>query len=104
MDCPPVLGAGSHRAWTLLRIRALTRDINAYERELDTLAREYAGELIDNVVGCGSLTAAKIVGETAGIDRFRSEAFYARSAGTAPVPVSSGAAIATAWTAAATAS
>ena len=75
---------------TLLRIRALTRDINAYERELDTLAREYAGELIDNVVGCGSLTAAKIVGETAGIDRFRSEACYARSAGTAPVPVSSG--------------
>jgi transposase len=41
---------------TLLRIRALTRDINAYERELDSLAREHAGMLIDNVVGCGSLT------------------------------------------------
>ena len=75
---------------TLLRVRALTRDINAYERELDGLARKHAGVLIDNVVGCGSLTAAKIVGETAGIDRFRSEACYARSAGTAPVPVSSG--------------
>jgi transposase len=75
---------------TLLRIRALTRDINAYERELDALAREHAGVLIDNLVGCGSLTAAKIVGQTAGIDRFRSEACYARSAGTAPVPVSSG--------------
>jgi transposase len=75
---------------TLIRIRALTRDINAYERELDALAREHAGVLIDNLVGCGSLTAAKIVGETAGIERFRSEACYARSSGTAPVPVSSG--------------
>lgn len=75
---------------TLLCIRALTRDINAYERELDQLAREHAGDLIDNVVGCGSLTAAKLVGETAGIERFRSEACYARSAGTAPVPVSTG--------------
>jgi transposase len=75
---------------TLLRIRALSRDINAYERELDQLARVHAGDLIDNLVGCGPLTAAKIVGETAGIDRFRSEACYARSAGTAPVPVASG--------------
>jgi transposase len=75
---------------TLLRVRALTRDINAYERELDKLAREHAGVLVDNLVGCGALTAAKIVGETAGIDRYRSEACYARSAGTAPVPVSSG--------------
>jgi transposase len=75
---------------TLLRVRALTKDINAYERELDALARRHAGVLIDNLVGCGSLTAAKIVGETAGIDRFRSEPCYARSAGTAPVPVSSG--------------
>ena len=75
---------------TLLRIRTLTRDINAYERELDTLAREHAGLLVDNLPGCGPLTAAKILGETAGIDRFRSEACYARSAGTAPVPVSSG--------------
>jgi len=75
---------------TLLKIRGLTRDINAYERELDRLAREHAGVLIDNLVGCGALTAAKILGETAGIERFRSEACYARSAGTAPVPVSSG--------------
>src|SRR3954463_4848178 len=52
---------------TLLRIRALTRDINAYAQELDRLAREHAGLLIDNLVGCGPLTAAKIVGETAGI-------------------------------------
>jgi len=75
---------------TLLRIRALTRDINAYARELDRLARQQAGPLIDNLEGGGALTAAKLLGETAGIDRFRSEACYARSAGTAPVPVSTG--------------
>jgi transposase len=85
---PSLQGRIAHQ--TLLRIRALTRDITAYERELDQLAHRHAGVLIDNLQGCGSLTAAKIVGETAGIERFRSEACYARSAGTAPVPVSSG--------------
>ena len=40
--------------------------------------------------GCGPLTAAKIVGETAGIGRFRSREAFARHNGTAPVPVWSG--------------
>jgi transposase len=40
--------------------------------------------------GCGALTAAKIVGETANPARFRSEACYAMHAGVAPVPASSG--------------
>lgn len=75
---------------TLLRIRALNRDINDYARELDTLARQQAPDLIASMPGCGPLTAAKIVGETAGIDRFRSESCFARAAGTAPVPVWSG--------------
>jgi transposase len=37
--------------------------------------------------GCAALTAAKILGETAGILRFRSAAAYARHNGTAPLPV-----------------
>ena len=37
--------------------------------------------------GVGALTAAKIVGETAGVDRFRSKDAYARHNGTAPLPV-----------------
>ncbi len=37
--------------------------------------------------GCGAITAAKILGETAGIDRFRSKDAYARHTGTAPMPV-----------------
>ena len=40
--------------------------------------------------GCGELTAAKIIGETAGVTRFRSEAAFARHAGVAPIPVWSG--------------
>ena len=40
--------------------------------------------------GCGPLTAAKLVGETAGIGRFRSPAAFARHNGSAPVPVWSG--------------
>jgi transposase len=40
--------------------------------------------------GCGALTAAKIIGETVGISRFRSPAAFARHNGTAPVPAWSG--------------
>jgi len=40
--------------------------------------------------GVGVLTAAKIVGEAAGVGRFKSEAAFARHAGIAPIPVWSG--------------
>jgi transposase len=39
------------------------------------------------ICGCGPLTAAKILGETAGIERFKSPDAYARHNGTAPLPV-----------------
>ena len=42
--------------------------------------------------GCGELTAARIVAEVANIERFRSEAAFARYAGLAPVPHTSGSA------------
>ena len=42
------------------------------------------------LVGCGVLTAAKLVGETADVRRFRTRAAFARHNGTAPVPVWSG--------------
>jgi transposase len=41
-------------------------------------------------VRVGGLTAAKIVGETANVGRFRSEACFAMHAGVAPIPASSG--------------
>jgi transposase len=42
------------------------------------------------IPGCGELTAAKIIGETAGVNRFRSEAAFACHAGVAPIPAWSG--------------
>jgi len=70
-------------------IRALTVRINAVERELRDLVRQQAPQLLD-LPGCGVLTAAKILGETANPTRFRSEACFAMHAGVAPIPASSG--------------
>lgn len=73
----------------LADIRALTVRINALERELRELVRQQAPQLLE-LPGCGVLTAAKIVGETANPSRFRSEACFAMHAGVAPIPASSG--------------
>jgi transposase len=68
------------------RIRALTTSINELEREIGRLVADLAPSLLA-LVGCGPLTAAKLVGETAGIGRFRSKAAFARHNGSAPLPV-----------------
>jgi transposase len=71
------------------RIRELTRAVNALEREIRAVAERVAPSLLA-LAGCGHLTAAKLVGQTGGIGRFRSRAAFARHNGTAPVPVWSG--------------
>jgi transposase len=73
----------------LADIDRITGAINALERRISHRVEEQAAGLI-GLQGCGALTAAKIIGETAGIARFRSEACYARHAGVAPIPVWSG--------------
>jgi transposase len=73
----------------IARISALTTTIDSLEREIDQLVRPLAPNLLA-LLGCGVLTAAKLVGETADIRRFHSPAAYARHNGTAPVPVWSG--------------
>jgi transposase len=73
----------------LADIRALTVRINALERELTDRVRPVAPALLE-LLGAGGLTTAKIVGETANITRFRSEACFAMHAGVAPIPASSG--------------
>jgi transposase len=70
-------------------IRRLTVRAKALEKELADLVAVQAPQLL-TVPGCGVLTAAKIVGETANPARFRSEACYAMHAGVAPIPASSG--------------
>lgn len=71
------------------RCAELTRSANDLEREITELVKTQAPMLL-SFPGCGALTAAKILGETAGAHRFRSEAAYAMHAGVAPIPVSSG--------------
>jgi transposase len=71
------------------RIRDLTRTINELHQELAELVAQVAPQLLAEN-GLGVITAAKLIGEIAGVDRFTSDAQLARLAGCAPVPVSSG--------------
>ena len=71
------------------RCDGLSVDITALDKQLATLIEPLAPTLLA-VVGCAHLTAAKILGETAGVDRFRSKDAYARYTGTAPLPVWTG--------------
>ena len=73
----------------LRRIRELTRAIAELERQLAPLVARLAPQLLA-LRGCGVLTAAKLIGEIAGAARFASDAKLARTAGAAPIPVSSG--------------
>jgi transposase len=67
----------------------LTVRINELERRIAGLVEKAAPTLLA-MPGVGALTAAKIVGEAAGVTRFKSEAAFARHAGIAPIPVWSG--------------
>ncbi len=73
----------------LARIRGLTQQANALEREIHALVRAHRPALLAET-GCGALTAAALIGRTAGAERFRTDAQFARQAGVAPIPASSG--------------
>jgi transposase len=66
-----------------------TRRARELQREIETLVQAKAPQLLE-LTGCGALTAAKILAETAGVQRFSSDAKLARLAGVAPIPASSG--------------
>jgi len=68
------------------RCREITSEIDQLTGEITELVERLAPSLIA-IPGCGALTAAKIVGETAGVTRFKSKDAYARHNGTAPLPV-----------------
>jgi transposase len=57
--------------------------------ELKTLIEAHTPALLSEH-GCGPVTAAIIIGHTAGAKRFATDACFARHAGTAPIPASSG--------------
>jgi len=73
----------------VVEIRRRTRRANELERQIKALVLDYAPALLE-LPGCAALTAAKIVAETAGVERFSSDAKLARLAGVAPIPASSG--------------
>ena len=70
-------------------IRRLNRRIEQLKRELLELVRVHRPQLLAET-GCGPLVAAILIGRTAGAERFRSDARFARQSGTAPIPCSSG--------------
>jgi transposase len=73
----------------LRRINEITKEQKELFAELTTLLQAHAPQLLEQQ-SIGTVTAAVIIGRTAGAQRFRSEACFARHAGTAPIPASSG--------------
>jgi transposase len=73
----------------ITQLRDLTRRADALERELLALVTAHRPQLLAET-GCGALTAALLIGRTAGAERFPSDASFARQTGTAPIPCSSG--------------
>jgi transposase len=71
------------------RCRELTRRVHELERELSRRVQVDAIELLE-IVGCGAVTAAQLLGEVAGVERFSSDAKIAKHSGSAPLPASSG--------------
>ena len=72
-------------------IERLLGQISDLDKEITGAVKAHqAAARLTGLPGCAALTAAKIVGETARIDRFTDEAKYAMHAGVAPIPVWSG--------------
>ena len=70
----------------VVRIRELTREANQLERDIGQRVTQQVPRLLE-IPGCGTLTAAELVGEAADISRFKSRDAYAMWAGVAPIPV-----------------
>jgi transposase len=73
----------------LRRINAIEKEQRELFAELTALIQAHAPQLLEQR-SIGTVTAAVIIGRTAGAQRFRSEACFARHAGTAPIPANSG--------------
>src|SRR6266516_1207104 len=71
------------------RVLQLTAEERELAREIETLTRSLAPQLLDQP-GVGPLTAAQLVSSRSHRRRIRSEAAFARLAGRAPIPASTG--------------
>ncbi|WP_245822999.1 IS110 family transposase [Brachybacterium avium] len=73
----------------LADLERLCSSISELDARLRVMVREVEPVLLE-IPGCAELSAAKILAETAGIERFANEGKYAMFAGCAPIPVWSG--------------
>jgi transposase len=70
-------------------LRTLNGEIDALQRGLVELVKVHRPQLLAEQ-GCGALTAAILIGHTAGVKRFGKDSSFALLTGTAPIPCSSG--------------
>ena len=71
------------------QLRSLNRQIDQLEVELRELVKVHRPELLAEQ-GCGAVTAAILIGHTAGVKQFRKHSSFGLQTGTAPIPCSSG--------------
>jgi transposase len=86
------LPASAGRRVALSQLADITRmsaQITVLGKDLEAMLRQLCPQLLA-ICGIGIVSAARILGETGDVRRFRSPAAYARHNGTAPIPVSSG--------------
>ena len=70
-------------------LRGLNRQIDQLKAELAELVAAHRPRLLAEQ-GCGPLTAAILIGHTAGVKQFRKPSSFGPQTGTAPIPCSSG--------------
>lgn len=73
----------------LADLERLCSMIDELDARLRVMVRDLEPQLLE-IPGCAELSAAKIIAETAGIERFTTESKFAMFAGCAPIPVWSG--------------
>jgi transposase len=84
-----VIGTDTHKAsHTAAAVDGATGQVLA-DRTVRARRRSFE-DLLRWECGCGVLIAAKLIGEIAGINRFKTDAKVARIAGSAPIPASTG--------------
>lgn len=71
------------------RVTAIDREARELKARLEQTVTE-AGSTLMDLPGVGAITAARILGETGDVRRFRDHNAYASANGTAPIPASSG--------------
>lgn len=74
----------------IARLHALDREAAALERDVTVALHARQANHLLAIHGVGPIVAAKILGETRGVERFRSGGAFAAHTGTAPLPASSG--------------